>query len=91
MIQQFAVTARVPCEFYQDPEFYPHCLHAIYEWELEKAEAVRITGPIKADEIEFGYWDIDADRWVAQSKDSRWWELAIIRLSGPAVPGGEDG
>jgi hypothetical protein len=91
MIQDFAIAARIPRKFYEDKEFYPHGLHSIFEYELEKAGATRIAGPLAAREIEFGYWDIDDDgRWVTQSKESRWWSLAIIRVVGPAVPGGEN-
>jgi hypothetical protein len=85
MIKQFAVAQKIPRSYYEDPEFCPQILHSVYEYELDKAEAIRIAGPIKADEIEFGYWDIDEDQWVPLPKSSRWWELAIIRLSGPAV------
>lgn len=79
-----AVMTRIPREYYEDEGYYPACLHEIYAYELARVGAIRLEGPIRIKEIEFGYWDIDANQFIVVQKSSKWWELALVRILGPA-------
>ena len=79
----FAVAAKIPRNYCEDPDYFPECVHVIYEWELEKAGGVRLSGPLRLRFLEFGYWDIDGNgEWVPESNS---WLVAIVLLTGPAV------